>query len=72
MKVHNLTSGKVLEVWLFGIVVGMVLGVCLAILFNVGVFDAYRCTEYSPVTGKCVVFTDQQERSRYAGGRYHD
>lgn len=28
-------------------------------------FDALRCTEYSPINGKCVVFTDQQERRRY-------
>lgn len=51
--------------FMLGLVFGIALGLWARTLLTTGALDAFTCTEYSPVTGQCVVFTNQVERRRY-------
>lgn len=48
-----------------GFILGAFTGLWAAVVQTAGSLDAYVCTEYSPVTGKCVVFTNIKEQRRY-------
>ena len=48
-----------------GLVAGAVIGLMAAALLTAGSPAPFTCTEYSPITGKCVVLVNQQEKSRY-------
>lgn len=47
--------------WCFGLLLGLLLGLAM----SNDKLSGFHCTEYSPVTGQCVVFTNQQEKRRY-------
>lgn len=53
------------KAFLAGFVLGVIAGLWAAVVQSWGAFDGFRCTEFSPVTGECVVFTNQEERRRY-------
>lgn len=59
------------DIVLLALVVGLALGAAITFgltaqpLRSTGALESFTCTEFSPITGECVVFTNQQERRRY-------
>lgn len=59
------------DIVLLALVVGLALGATITFALTVqqqhstGAFASFTCTEFSPLTGECVVFTNQVERRRY-------